>query len=213
MKNIKGWYLPDNDTHFEPYITDEGYQEVHRQAILEFVSKNSNKLTCALDVGAHVGFWLKDMCNTFDKVYAFEPIESVRLCLEKNVKAENYELNPFGLSSISGRAYVNYNEEETGNTYISKTAGNKEIQIRRMDDLNLPEMQYIKIDAEGHELEVCRGGLNTIKEYKPFVHVEVKDKILRRHGMGSPDVIEFFNDVLGYKKVFTIKSEMVFGPK
>ena len=39
MKLIKGWYLPANDTHFEQYITDEGYQEVHRKAILDFIKE------------------------------------------------------------------------------------------------------------------------------------------------------------------------------
>ena len=53
---------------------------------------------------------------------------------------------------------------------------------------------------------------NYIKEHKPFVHVEVKDKVMRRHGIGLPDVIEFFNDVLDYRRKFAIKSEMVFGP-
>ena len=56
MKQIKGWYLPANDTHFEQYITDEGYQEVHRKAILNFVKENRGELGNALDIGAHVGF-------------------------------------------------------------------------------------------------------------------------------------------------------------
>lgn len=212
MKKIKGWYLPQNDDHFEQYITDKGYQEVHREAILDFVKKNSKKMSCALDIGAHVGFWLADMCKEFEKVYAFEPIESVRLCLQNNVQAENYQIYPYGLSNSTGTKYVTYNEYETGNTFISDI-GKTPIHVYKMDELDLPEMQYIKIDAEGHELEVCRGGRETILKHKPFVHVEAKEKILRRHNLGVPDVVDFFNDVLDYKQVFKIKSEIVFGPK
>ena len=29
MKFVKGWYLPDSDTHFEHYIKDGGYQTIH----------------------------------------------------------------------------------------------------------------------------------------------------------------------------------------
>ena len=212
MKLIKGWYLPANDTHFEQYITDEGYQEVHRKAILDFVKEQKGELGNALDIGAHVGFWLKDMCKEFQRVYAFEPINAVRDCIHHNVKADNYKLLPYGLSSKEGVVKVMWNENETGNTYVSDT-GNTEIEVKRLDDLNnLPKVDYIKIDAEGHELDVCRGGINYIKEHKPFVHVEVKDKVMRRHGIGLQDVIDFFNDVLDYRRKFAIKSEMVFGP-
>ena len=98
MKQIKGWYLPANDTHFEQYITDEGYQEVHRKSILDFVKEQKGELGNALDIGAHVGFWLKDMCKEFKRVYAFEPINAVRDCIHHNVKADNYKLLPYGLS-------------------------------------------------------------------------------------------------------------------
>ena len=213
MKQIKGWYLPANDTHFEPYITDEGYQEVHRKAILNFVKENRGELGNALDIGAHVGFWLKDMCKEFQQVYAFEPIKEVRDCIKHNVKAENYKVLPYGLSNQEGKLKVVWNQNETGNTYISEN-GDTEIEVKRLDDMMdvLPKVDYIKIDAEGHELNVCRGGLNYIKKHKPFVHVEVKDKVMKRHGLGLPDVIDFFNDMLDYRRKFAIKSEMVFGP-
>ena len=167
MKLIKGWYLPANDTHFEQYITDEGYQEVHRKAILDFVKEQKGELGNALDIGAHVGFWLKDMCKEFKRVYAFEPINAVRDCIHHNVKADNYKLLPYGLSNKEGTLKVVWNENETGNTYISENG-----------------------DTE----------------------IEVKDKVMRRHGIGLPDVIDFFNDVLDYRRKFAIKSEMVFGP-
>lgn len=212
MKLIKGWWLPTNDTHFEQYITDEGYQEVHRKAILDFIKSEKGELGNAMDVGAHVGFWLKDLCSEFKEVYAFEPINAVRSCIVKNVKADNYKLLPYGLSSEEGIKKVVWNENETGNTHIHAD-GDTEIEVKRIDDLtNLPKVDYIKIDAEGHELEVCRGGINYIRKHKPFVHVEVKDKVLKRHGLGLPDVIDFFNEVLDYRRKFAIKSEMVFGP-
>ena len=49
-----------------------------------------------------------------------------------------------------------------------------------------------------------------LKEHKPFVHVEVKEKVMRRHGHGLPDVIDFFNEVLDYRRKFAIKSVFEF---
>ena len=37
MKFVKGWYLPDSDTHFEHYIKDGGYQTIHRTTILNYI--------------------------------------------------------------------------------------------------------------------------------------------------------------------------------
>ena len=173
MKQVKGWWLPDTDTDFDRWILDGEYQKKQRDAILEFVNKDGN----AIDIGAHVGFWLRDMCKQFKHVYAFEPIEEVRQCLAKNVSAENYSTYSVGLGAKNENLKVNYNPAETGNTHASKD-GNQTITIRKLDDMNLPKIDYIKVDTEGFEIEVLKGGEKLIKEYKPFVHVEVKGKVL-----------------------------------
>ena len=46
------------------------YQQSHRDYVLEFV----DKFDVAIDVGANVGFWSKDFCRKFKKVWAFEPL-------------------------------------------------------------------------------------------------------------------------------------------
>ena len=176
MKQVKGWWLPDTDTDFDRWILDGEYQKKQRDAILNFVNRDGN----AIDIGAHVGFWLRDMCKQFKHVYAFEPIEEVRQCLARNVGAENYSTYSFGLGAKNDSIKVNYNPAETGNTHASKD-GNQIITIRKLDDMNLPKIDYIKVDTEGFEIEVLKGGEKMIEEYKPFVHVEVKGKVLVKH--------------------------------
>tara|TARA_R110002020_G_scaffold111396_4_gene257064 strand:- start:403 stop:1026 length:624 start_codon:yes stop_codon:yes gene_type:complete len=204
MKQVKGWWLPDTDTDFDRWILDGEYQKKQRDAILEFVNKDGN----AIDIGAHVGFWLRDMCKQFKHVYAFEPIEEVRQCLAKNVGAENYSTYSFGLGAKNENLKVNYNPAETGNTHASKD-GNQTITIRKLDDMNLPKIDYIKVDTEGFEIEVLKGGEKLIKEYKPFVHVEVKGKVLVKQGLSSDDVDEYLKSI-DYKEVFRISSERVY---
>ena len=204
MEQVKGWWLPDTDTDFDRWILDGEYQKIQRDAILEFVNKDGN----AIDIGAHVGFWLRDMCKQFKHVYAFEPIEEVRQCLAKNVSAENYSTYSVGLGAKNENLKVNYNPAETGNTHASKD-GNQTITIRKLDDMNLPKIDYIKVDTEGFEIEVLKGGEKLIKEYKPFVHVEVKGKVLVKQGLSSDDVDEYLKSI-DYKEVFRISSERVY---
>ena len=204
MKQVKGWWLPDTDTDFDRWILDGEYQKHQRDTILKFINRTGN----AIDIGAHVGFWLKDMCNHFDYVYAFEPIEEVRHCLSRNVTAMNYKTYSFGLGAKNDVINVNYNPTETGNTHASKD-GNQTITIRKLDDMNLPKIDYIKVDTEGFEIEVLKGGENMIKEYKPFIHVEVKERILQKQGISSNDVEDYLTSI-NYKEVMRVNSERVY---
>jgi len=204
MKQVKGWWLPDTDTDFDRWILDGEYQKKQRDAILEFVNRDGY----AIDIGAHVGFWLRDMCKQFKHVYAFEPIEEVRQCLARNVGAENYSTYSVGLGAKNDVIKVNYNPAETGNTHASKD-GNQTITIRKLDDMNLPKIDYIKVDTEGFEIEVLKGGEKMIEKYKPFIHVEVKGKVLVKQGLSSDDVDNYLKS-LNYKEVFRISSERVY---
>ena len=156
MKFVKGWYLPDSDTHFEHYIKDGGYQTVHRDTILKYVKENRPNLKNCIDVGSHVGFWSKDFTNLFTHTFAFDPIPNVRECYVKNITNSNYTLYPYGLGKEEKKIKVLYDPKETGNTHASDN-GNLEIEVKTLDGFNLPNIDYIKIDAEGYEIEVVEG--------------------------------------------------------
>ena len=211
MKQVKGWWLPDTDTDFDRWILDGDYQKEHRDGILNFLKTQGVEFNNCLDVVAHVGFWLKDLQNNFKMVYAFEPISDVRECLKKNVEKDNYLLFDFGLGDKNEKVMVNYIPEETGNTYVSDH-GNREIQIRRLDEIKLPKIDYIKIDAEGYEIKVLQGAEGLITRDEPYIHVEVKQKILERHGLSAVDIDRYFEEI-DYKKVYRIKSEFVYAKK
>ena len=211
MKQVKGWWLPDSDTHFENYIDDRGYQTIHRDTILKYIRQYKPVTASCIDVGSHVGFWSKDFTQYFKHVYAFEPMDEVRECLFENIKAKNYTCFTNGLGNEMAVKKVKYNPEATGNTYISED-GNKEISIKKLDTFYLPDIDYIKIDAEGYEIEVLKGGTKLIEMYKPFIHVEVKGKVLVKQGLTNEDIINYF-DSINYKRLLSVSSEHVYGPK
>ena len=211
MRTLQGWYLPDTDTDFDRWLLDGNYQKQQRDTILRFLKMQDIQFENCIDVGAHVGFWLKDLCKRFKNVYAFEPISEVRECLVKNITDKNYTLFPFALGNENKTTKVNYIPEATGNTYISDE-GNREIELKRLDDLELPKIEYIKIDAEGFEIEVLKGGKNLIEKYKPFIHVEVKGKVLVKQGLTNDDIVNYF-DSINYKRLLSVSSEHVYGPK
>ena len=210
MKFVKGWYLPDSDTHFEHYIKDGGYQTIHRDTILKYVKENRPNLKNCIDVGSHVGFWSKDFTNLFTHTFAFDPIPNVRECYVKNITNSNYTLYPYGLGKEEKKIKVFYDPKETGNTHASDN-GNLEIEVKTIDGFNLPNIDYIKIDAEGYEIEVVEGAKELIERCKPFIHIEAKKKVMVKQNITMNAIEELFKSI-NYKLALSVKSELLYAP-
>jgi FkbM family methyltransferase len=211
MKLVKGWWLPDGDIHFENYISDGGYQTIHRTSILNHIKQFKNELNNVIDVGSHVGFWSKDFTEQFKHVYAFEPMAEVRECYIKNITNSNYTLYPYGLGAEEKKVKIQYDPNETGNTFITQS-GNREIEVYPLDRFEFNKIDYIKIDAEGYEIEVCKGAIKLIERDKPFIHIEMKKKVMNKVGLTQNTIYDFFESI-NYKQVLSVKSEVVYAPK
>jgi FkbM family methyltransferase len=174
MKKVYNYWLPDTDNHFEKMIKKRirnggpaEYQDEIRDLALSFV-KNFD---IAVDVGANVGLWARPMASKFKKVIAFEPVSNVYECLEENVKTLPVEIHKHALGNINGNVTIEVTHSNTGNSFVSDTSGG-DIVIKKLDDMKLPNFGFIKIDCEGHELEIVKGGTDTLLEYKPIIVVE-----------------------------------------
>jgi FkbM family methyltransferase len=174
MKNVYDYWMPESDNHFERLIAKRiknggpaQYQDDTRDEAYKYVKD----FYIAVDVGANVGLWSRPLTKKFNHVIAFEPLEPVYQCLEKNVNGLNIEIHKHALGSVNDKIEMVYNAENTGSSYVSEI-GTCSIDIKRMDDLDLPKFGLLKIDCEGHELEVIKGGEQTILKYKPVIVVE-----------------------------------------
>ena len=174
MKKVYNYWMPDSDNHFERLIkkrVKNGGPAQYQDDTREEAYKHVKDFSLAIDVGANVGLWSKHLVEKFNSVIAFEPLEQVYSCLELNVKDLPVDINRFALGSVNDVVEMVYDEENTGGSYVSEV-GKGSIDIKRMDDLSLPKFGLLKIDCEGHELEVIKGGEKTILKYKPIIVVE-----------------------------------------
>jgi FkbM family methyltransferase len=127
----------------------------------------------AVDVGASIGnhsLWFAAVCGL--RVIAVEPLDHVRLA--KNV-ALNPELDievwPYGLGD---RLYTGTVTGAPAHVIgDSFPAGG--VRIRRLDDHKLPKVSLLKIDVEGMEPHVLRGGEQTIRRDRPVIYAEAVD--------------------------------------
>ena len=223
VKKIKGWYFPDSDTHFEEWL-ERGkgeYQQKQRSDILSYIKTTGRTDTC-IDVGAHVGLWTKELSQVFKRVFAFEPMPHHRECFEKNIKKYNVKLFPFALGDFTGRVDFKIDKENTGNCHIveknDKTKG--QFKQKKLDEYKLDllchgtkkRLDYIKIDAEGHEKEVLEGAVETLEKHKPFVSVEIKEKILEKVGKSRHQLEQQLEDS-DYKLILASGCEHLYGRK
>ena len=113
MKKIHNFYFPDWDNHFNNRFNQNiGYQEAQRNRALSFVEDFGT----AVDCGAHVGLWSRDLSNFFDQLYCFEPIEEFFECLKLNVNSKNAKLYNLGLGEkkINTEAVVTKSSGNSG---------------------------------------------------------------------------------------------------
>lgn len=175
IKQRGQWWLPQDETHLTDYITQHGdYQRRNRQKALAELPRGGH----AIDVGAHVGTWLVDLCDHFDHVWAIEPRQIHRQCLERNMQSRgktNYTLIAALAGDREGRAGLREYRGNSGHTHWQPQG---DIPMLMIDSLELTDVGFIKVDVEGFELPVLQGAEHTIKAQHPRICLEQKKHAL-----------------------------------
>ena len=178
MYQAQGWFFADQDTHFahmiEKNIKKGGpaeYQQPVRHKSLEFVKD----FGIAVDIGANVGLWSRDLARRFAHVIAIEPVVEFQECLRRNVPMENIEVWPIALGTEDTTIDMVITEGNTGHSHINKdTVGTGKVEMKRLDSLWFDRIDYMKIDCEGYEMQILKGGENIIRTHEPVIVVEQK---------------------------------------
>jgi FkbM family methyltransferase len=182
MYQIHSWWLPDTDTHFasmlEKNMKKGGgpvYQEPVRKASINLCSKKG----LALDIGANVGLWTRDLTTCFERVIAFEPVEQFRECLARNVPPGNWQISPMALGDQVTTINMIITEGNTGHSHVDQDSlGQGSTIMITLDEFfanfSLPPIDYIKLDCEGYENKILNGGKKVILRDRPIMVIEHK---------------------------------------
>lgn len=213
MYQSHGWWFPDQDTHFagmlEKNIKKGGgpvYQEPVRRQSIELCTNCG----VALDIGANVGLWSRDLCASFNHVIAFEPVAEFRDCLVKNVPSLKLEVRACALGETEAMINMIITPDNTGHSHVdTKSIGTGAIPMHRLDNLKLPKIDYIKIDCEGYENTILRGAKETILRDRPIMVVEHK----KHKDVGHTDTKYAVDTLLswGAKILTTVKNDVIIG--
>ncbi len=172
----------------------------------------------AVDIGAHVGRHTLPMAKAVGsagKVFAFEPLPSIYAELRRTV--ENAQGDECDLAAILTHN-VALGEQEGEATFVfvpdfPEYSGFRErtyhddslrretidVSVLRLDSFRAEfgKVRFMKIDAEGGELTILRGGATLIGESAPVVSFELGNASLTNYPYTAADYFDFFAK-LGY---------------
>lgn len=140
-----------------------------------------------IDVGAHAGDVLADIVRyaPAGRHVAFEPLPTQAAALAERFTA--VDVRNAAVSDEAGTArftHVVSNPQLSGlrdRGFVGEASETIEVAVERIDDVVDPErpVSLVKIDVEGAELGVLRGGIELLRRDRPTVVFE--------HGIGGSD--------------------------
>ena len=167
----------------------------------------------AIDIGANVGVWSYWLSRHAKKVESFEPNPKIFNVL-KNIKIKNVNTYNIALSNKSGsvdllipKGSKGFSNQGASLSSIKVQGEHKSlsIQAKCLDEYNFLDVNFIKIDVEGHEHEVIEGAKETIKKCKPTMVIEMEEK---HNKIPIEDQISSV-EKLGYQCYVLIKEKII----
>lgn len=204
--------VPLQDTGIAPALVG-GYYEKNELLLFKMISAKSKTV---LDIGGNIGLFavLGAMSLTKgSKLYSFEPIkaniEYLRVNVEKNKVGNKCIVIPDAVGSANGNIKIFISKNNIGGHSVSnEIAGSnihetvKAVTVDKFVNENkLTGVDLIKIDVEGHDIEVLTGAKKVIKKFKPTIFIELVPHLLKK-SRGSLSVIEDMFDT--YDNVYLI---------
>jgi len=144
--------------------------------------------TC-YDIGANMGYTSLILSSNFENVYAFEP-SLICKKLKKNVsKNKKIHVVNIALSDHDGKLVMIKREIPWKSGQLVADGGTIDdgwgklldkvtVDCKKIDSMDLPKPDFIKIDVEGFELDVIHGALETIRKHKPSIFIEIHSSAL-----------------------------------
>jgi FkbM family methyltransferase len=144
-----------------------------------------------VDGGANIGFFTVPVAHRTKgrgtRIISFEPQRQLFQALGGSLAINGYDhvyLHNFGLGAESGTAQlpaVDYSmAQDFGTVSLSdETTVNEDgwmndrvVDITSIDAMDLPKLDFFKLDVEGYEVPALTGALDTIRQHRPWIWVE-----------------------------------------
>lgn len=191
----EGIAIIERDTHIGKWIRQHKRLDFDinmMPRLLSHVAEGS----VIFDIGAYIGDTTEALL-TKGRVIAFEPNEEAFECLVYNMKRKNATCHNIALSDVVESYGIEMPNDNIGMARVC--LGNKmttTIDQYIIDYGIVPD--FIKIDAEGFETKILKGGQELFKNHSPKMLLEVNEGALIHFGTSREELFWLISS-MGYK--------------
>lgn len=208
-KGYTSWFDISYQDHFTKYIKNLIEDKPKRRFI---------------DIGSHLGYITIPLSKYYHTVESFE------ICYD-NFKYLNKNISESGQNNINSYniGLSNIQKDDVGIVFDSKNTGTTHIvgygiterednpthfsKLTTLDSFNFSDVDFIKIDVEGHELEVLEGCIETIIKCKPLIIFEMFYYRSKINDKKRKYIFDLLKNWMEYEFIDLRKNDFVFGPR
>ena len=158
----------------------------------QIYKKDVVALDCGANIGVHTIEWARHM-HGWGRVHAFEAQERIYYALAGNIAINNCSNAHATWAAVGAKPgvldvpKVDYNlpasygslelrqsptNEDIGQTISYDKSDTYEVPMITLDSVKLSQVDFIKIDVEGMEIDVLRGAAKLLKKHRPMMLIE-----------------------------------------
>ena len=153
---------------------------------LKFLDKIVPERSVTIDVGANCGLYTRKLARLSRRVHAFEPSPKMAALLRRT-SASNVSVHEIALSDQIGDAELFIPQDDNQPVYglasleprrvaSEQAVVATKVPTARLDAIVHEEVAFVKVDVEGHELNVLNGAVELLEHSQPVFLVEAEDR-------------------------------------
>jgi FkbM family methyltransferase len=168
----------------------------------------------SVDIGANNGVYTYFLSRLSRHVFVYEPNPKLVNFLEE-LAFTNISIYPVAVSDAKGTAILSIPKGENSDVdklgslrkmdIHSNEVSTFEVPVVRLDDENISNIGFMKIDVEGYEEFVISGAADILVNQKPNLLIEIEQRHIDK------DIHKIFSKVLslGYEGYFLLNRKLV----
>lgn len=211
----------DSDKGYDSWF-NISYQDNFAKYIKNFIEDKPKRRF--VDIGAHVGYMSIPLSKYYNNVESFEICYDNFKFLHKNIIESgqtNVNCYNIGLSNIEkDEIGIVFDPKNSGITHVVGygITGREDVpthisKLTTLDSFNFSDVDLIKIDVEGHELEVLEGSIETVLRCKPLIIFEMFSLRNEYDDKKRKYIFDLLNNWMEYEFIDLRKHDFVFGPR
>jgi FkbM family methyltransferase len=205
------------------------FESNYEKANVNFISSNCKRGMTFIDIGAHLGLMsviAAKLVGPEGSVLSFEPARNTFNIFRKVISMNGLTeiVKPFEMAVSDRNTMVDFlideNEGSNANSMVARPdrkARSVQVRVISLDSFvienKINHVDFIKIDAEGVEIDVLKGASEVIRKFKPAIILAIHPRLIRNNGQMFEELLPLIR-AMGYDircKGFAMSDEEFIG--